>query len=447
MRMYRLPVFCVAVLMVPLLAFGGVPVAEQNDAATIAKVKAIQQTAARAEALVHNLSCTTRFDDWRRQGKDEQEFPGDHKGWTRRREWGTFGWNERGQMRIDQDFLYADGQGKYDRTQTRVKVYKTWNGIEERDSFNDGPIVISEKNTAREVRNPADFARVGKESLAAFLERALKEQWPMTLAEDGASTWTLAVRPPAAGKGDEWRLSLDPTKAYYLTRGERRRNGSLAEKWESTPQECCESKDTVAVGVWFPKQGRWQTFVEEKGKANLDAECELLMWREVFVYSNKVQTSKFYYTLPTDPEKIAGYLGCELPGLSRNFYFGVKRYPEAEDVLVRFDLPAAEFERFFNGKGHLPAAKDFKTDHTGPKPVNGSLREHFNSAWHLKDTGGVFAYPWWRPEELHSPVFGWTEEFRPDGNPRYMFRSQYFFAVGKEDRGYRRVYFLYEWRE
>lgn len=445
MRLYRFSIYCVAVLMVEVLAFGGAAAAEPGDDATAARVGEIIKAATRTEAIVRNLFCSARFDDWRRQGTKEQEFPGDTKGWTRRREWGSYGWNDRGCVHLDQDFYYAGGPNKNDRTP--VKVMKTWNGIEERDAFNGGQIVISEKNMARAVRTPIDFARVDKESVAAFLGRALKGRWPLKLAENSASTWTLTVQAQDQEGADEFRLTLDPAKGYYLTGGERRRSGVLLERWESTPQECYTSGEKIAPGIWFPKRGRWQTFVEKAGRSVLDTECELLVRNKVFVYPDGVKTVPSHYSLRTDQEMISDSLGRPLPELIRYPYFGSFAYPDSSHVMARFDLPATEFERFFDGQGHCPASKDFQTDHTGNRPVNGSLRDFFNLRMNREDGSGAFVHPWWRPEELPAPLFAWKEEITPRSNPRYVYRARYLFAVGQENRGFRRVYCLFIWTD
>lgn len=442
MHSSRLRLMLILALCALTLAPGRPAWAAPPDAATAARLRTIQQACAHAESLIHNVRGIARMTDWRRKGTDEQDFPGDHKGWTTRQQWTTFSWDNQGRAMIEDDYHYHSAPLR--TTLDPVKIVRTWNGTEERDTLNGGPIIISEKNTAFAARKASDFAMVGKETVSAFLGRALEGGWPIRLTEDSATSWTLTVEAPEPAGATEYRLTLDPTRGFYLGSGERRRGGILLERWHSTPQPCYVKKDQVAPGAWFPGQGLWQTFIEEKGQSVLDTEWTLRVRPQVWV-NDDYPYKPAHYTLRTDSEMIADELERPLPGLTRNIYLGRNSYPDFTEVKVRFDLPAADFARFFDGTGHLPAARDFQLDHTQPNVFNGSLRDFFfDHPWHKDDSGG-FTFPWWRVRELADPLFAWKEEVRKHEDPRHYTRVRYLFAAGKEDRGYRRVYCLFIW--
>lgn len=442
MNAYRMGSMRILTLGALLAALWSAAPSAPPDAVTVKRVRAIQQAHARAEAFVRNYHCGAVFTDWRRQGTKEQEFPGDRKGWTTRSELAHYYCDSRGWMRVQRNFFFKNAQGKPEGE--RVEVIKTWNGIEERDSFN-GQLVISEKDTASAVRKPADFARVRGETVPAFLERALGGGWAMRMVEDVPTTCTLAVEVPEKEGACEYRLSLDPGKGYYLTRCERRRGGRLLEQWASTPKEGQLAPDKTAKGIWFPDRGTWRTFVEEVGRQVLDAESTLKVRTPVSVNTT---VPLALYTLKTDMEKIASILDHPIPESIRHVYVGHYDYPGCSIDLVRFDLSADEFGRVFDGKGHCPAAADLMTSLPLEKsPVNGSLRDYFNDERFKRNDSGELAYPWWRPEELPTPVYGWTRKVDGPPHNRYLFLTRYLFAVGREDRGYRRVYLLSIWTD
>ena len=100
-------------------------------------------------------------------------------------------------------------------------------------------------------------------TVSNLIENALSTGAEVSLETEETPQGQMCVMTvPGKAKGQVYKLWLDPEKLYYAWKVERYHEGRLVTRATTTPQ-------LVAEDIWFPMQGRRQSFWYEEGEREI----------------------------------------------------------------------------------------------------------------------------------------------------------------------------------